>query len=350
MNKEKLHESIALLRHGKLSAGNKATTYAKIIAQNYNSSLPVRKMNANETFTLARQLEALFVEIELEPTTRLVLSSILPVDGGRHQGEERYVWGSQSEEGEAKIGFSSAGKDIPLVNLSRQKYSHQVVPIVGGFSLTMRDIDRAAMYNENLPIEGGLAANRMMERALDRLLGFGDGEHIATGLLNMTIGTGENEVRETQGTSAHWTGAINAAAAQGMFDDLVRLAAERHSDCEGLFDATHLLLPAVAYARLSQARLEYTSASILDLWKQSNPNIQVVQVSQLADVDDNGGADSRGLLISARKDCVVQVITKPMEFLAPQYSGFDINFYAEMRSAGCVVKKPISMRALTRIY
>jgi len=307
-------------------------------------------MNANETFTLARQLESMFVEASLEPQAKLVLSSILPVDGGRHPGEEFYRWASQSEDGQALIGASPSAKDVPLINLSRSENRHPIVSIVGGFALTMRDIDRSSFYNESLSTEGVLAANRMMDRALDRLLGFGDGERIATGLLNMPIGTGESQIRETQATSAHWTGAINAAAAQGMYDDLVRLAAERHSDCEGLFDATHLLLPPVAYARLQQARLEYTSASILDVWKQSNPGVEVVLVSQLTDIDSNGGANSRGLLISARKDVVCQVITKPSEFLAPQYDGFDIRFFAEMRSAGTIVKMPVALRALTRIY
>jgi hypothetical protein len=350
MNREKLQAEIALLRHGKANAGSTATTYAKIIAQDYNRTNIHRKMNANETFTLARQLESMFVEASLEPQAKLVLSSILPVDGGRHPGEEFYRWSSQSEDGQALIGGASSARDIPLVNLSRSENRHPVVSIYGGFGLTMRDIDRSAFYNESLSTQGVLAANRMMDRALDRLLGFGDGERIATGLLNMTIGSGENELTETQGTSAHWTNAIDATAAQGMYDDLVRLAAERHSHCHGLYDATHLLLPPVAYARLQQARLSYTNVSVLELWKNSNPGVEVVLVSQLTDIDDNGGANSRGLLISARKDVVCQVITKPSEFLAPQYDGFDIRFYAEMRSAGCIVKMPVACRALTRIY
>jgi hypothetical protein len=237
-----------------------------------------------------------------------------------------------------------------MVDLARNEQSQRVITIGAGFRLNVIDIERASHYGQPLSSEGLAAAQRMYNRGLDRLLGFGDGNLIPQGLFNRTLGTGAGEMRHTAATSAHFTGALNATAAAGMLADLMRLVAEFSADSENLYPASHLLLPPQTYSRIAQAQLEYLGISVLEAFRRSNPNIEVVLCAQLVDIDGTGGAHSRGILLCNRPDVVAAVIPRDYQLEPPQMDALNVNFYGYGRSGGVVLRRAVGTRCISGIY
>lgn len=306
------------------------------------------RLNSNDTMSLARALTAIEQKVIAEPFAANSVASLLSAPTNLASGHRFYEWSYSKQSGAFKVGANGAN-DLSVLNSSRVSKVSKLERFSAAYEYTIEDVEALLLQGVDLPAEGAMNVRRGYEEALEELVLFGNAASgLGAGLMNQTIGTGDDNVRETESTSASWVGAINGTSAAVMLDDLSRLVAEYARDCKGLYKPTHLILAPSAVYRMRQARLEGNGETVELHFLRNNPSIKIVECGEAdRDVDAHGTYGARGLLFANRDDVVQKLLAAPLQFEAAQADGLKFIVPAHFKAGGVAIKMNVAMRYLS---
>jgi hypothetical protein len=234
--------------------------------------------------------------------------------------------------GESRIGVSYNG-DIPTSDGS----------VGTPQSVVIHNIDMAAVYSKD-ELEAGsalgvdLVSNKLQtcrdsnERALNKLLLFGNAATGATGLFNQT---GINTYTGFGGAISAISTAAEMLKKLTEFRDAVNLASK------DVHDIDTIIMPGSIYSLLATTPMSGSSTSVLMMFKEANPQISIERSGSL----EATGPLSTTRMIGYQKDPSLLVGYVPTEFEAdePQRDGFVYNVPTRIRASGVVAFFPKSI-------
>lgn len=325
-------------------AGPKALAQARALARFHNELSDLHgdvgrdahiRVDADETNMLALALEQMRSRVYEDKFAILKARLYLPVSGDVDTGAETYSFEETTEVGEAKI-ISNYADDLPAVETSGSKVSHEIIAIGDSYHYSIQDIRRAAFSGKPLNARKAVAARRAWERKLDEVAATGaPNDGIPSGALN-------NSSVTIEGLAA--AGVWSGKTAQQMLNDLNKLVRGLVTDSKEHYMGDSLLMPLAQHLLISQTRFSNdNSETVLEAFLRANPAVQSVDPwDKLAGA--GAGATDRVMLYMKDPEILELVIPQEFEVLPPQPKNLAFQVLAHGRTAGCAVHRPLGVR------
>ncbi len=301
------------------------------------------RMDANETYFLARELEQILEEsfpVEYEP---LVFRDRIPVRTDFDPGASSITFRTVDEAAEANVRANLAG-DVPRADVSAAETETPVREVVMGYGYTVQDLRRAAMARRPLDRDRKAAAMRGIERKLQSIAVSGDSDLGLSGFINRSDVTTESvpngdwltsathaEVMQDVGfllgeigvnTLDNW--GINVVGKRG---GLTLLMSDRHKAA----------LMSLQDTTAGSSRSTY--AELLSQW--ASVGLEIYSWTVLRDA----GAAGKERIIAYQRNENACYVAHPLEYTeyAPERRGFEWLVCAQARTAGVIAPYPGSI-------
>lgn len=271
-------------------------------------------------------------EVMSRPYPEIKYPRMIPVDTSANEFAPSVTFFTQDIVGRPKM-INGKGDDIPLANVTRNKFE-QTVGMAGiGYSFGFEEMGAAAQLGMNLSSVGAAAARLSYEQFVDAVAM--EGEAGFEGLFNTTgIASAASGTTFAAGTAQQNLTTINTAL------DAVTTATN------GIDLADTIVLPLAGFTTLSSKQLApESSVTVLEFLRQNN------SYTALTGQPLTIFADHRlsGKMVVYKRDPSVLKLHMPMplRFLPPQPRGLEIFVPGVFRFAPISIRKPLSVRYVT---
>jgi hypothetical protein len=301
----------------------------------------VRRMDANQVLTMARQLEQVLTQTYDIRRPDMKARSIIPVDTRIASGAETWTYRTYEQTGSADI-LHNYSSELPDADVKGSETAQRLVSIGASYHYSIQDMRAAAFAGQPLDAMKAKAVRYAMERKLEVLAAKGDS---GSGLVGLTNAPGIQSVAQV--SSGTWTAQIAANLANAVaaiIQDVNALRTAIFVNSQGVHGAPgtlSLLLPLSEYNLLNtNARsLTFTTDNILQY---------IVNMCQLRDVDfwnelnlaDAGGTHGRIMMYERSSDILSLVISQEFEQFAPQAKNLAFMVPCHMRTGAVQVRYP----------
>jgi hypothetical protein len=160
-----------------------------------------RRLDANETAAMARELEHVFSEVYRKEFPDLKGRSLVPTKSGVPSGAEAHTYTELDRYGSAKIIHNYA-KDFPGQEVEGRQFSDVIRSIGASYQYSIQDMRAAALTTIKMPVEKAEAARESVENILDDLVLNGDANTGLKGLNSSSLTTNFNA--PTKVSSDEW--------------------------------------------------------------------------------------------------------------------------------------------------
>lgn len=299
-----------------------------------------KKLDANETAVMARELEYVFAEIYRKEFPDLVGRSLIPTKSGVPSGAETHTYTEVERFGKAKIIHNYA-TDFPSTEVQGKQFSDVIRGIGDSYQYSVQDLRAAALTRIKMPTEKAEAAREVMENLLDDLVMEGDTNTGLKGLNSSALVTNYNQVTKgTQATGTHWA----TATAQEILADVLAL-------CQAVSSATKLKhrvntlvvdtasWNAIAFKFLTNSSGDPTGQTVLSFLLANVPGLQAVIPWARLDTAAGSG-HSRIFALDRNPSVIYQVLPQDFEQMPPQTKGMAFVINCHMRWGGVVSPYP----------
>lgn len=192
--------------------------------------------------------------------------NLIPVDTSAPEYAKSITFYSSDQFGKAGW-FHHMADDIPMADVSREKFETGVEMAGIGYRYTLEELAQAAMIpGMNLQPDRAAAARRAYEEFVDNVALRGDTDKGWTGLINDPNVTPIPAIADGTGASSHWA---DKTAAQIM-RDVNNALTGIWSDSLMIEMADTILLPMLALTDISQRQVDNTTMTVLDWIKAHN--------------------------------------------------------------------------------
>jgi hypothetical protein len=316
-----------------------------IYEQIVDSPIGPKRLDANETAAMARELEYVFAEVYRKEFPDLVGRSLVPTKSGVPSGAEAHTYTEVEKFGEAKIIHNYA-TDFPGTEVQGKQFSDVIRGIGDSYQYSIQDLRASALTKIKMTTEKAEAAREVMENKLDALTLEGDS---ATGLkgLNSLASSFNAPSKVTSGT---WQSQWESASSEDDFRDVqsgiladVRALFKSIPDTTlGKHRADTLALDTAAYNFLAfteRGGAQGSSQSLLNYLMANVPGLTSVIPWARLNAAGEGGA-SRAFALKRDPSCLYQVIPQDFEQMPPQARFMAFVIACHMRWGGCVAPRP----------
>lgn len=285
----------------------------------------------NKEFDVAYQLPDLF--------------NLLPVDSTTNTGAEVASYNVWDAHHRAKI-ISDYADDAPLVNVFKTKVTYDFKDYASAYQMTIRDI-KAAAYT-NTPLE-----QRLLNTAADSILRamnfdgwFGNEVHNVPGWLN-NPNVNKALVTGANADARRWFDPATGAAVKNP----VQILADMNSALDycvttslGIEEPDTLVLPLSHFRYISHTPWSVNSdTSILQYFKDSNPNVTVISSVMLQNAFTEGANKRNGFIVYRRNpDKAYIEIPEVFNMLNPEERNYTIIVNCYGRFGGVHIPYPVS--------
>lgn len=300
-----------------------------------------RVMDANESAFFEAQLkfimaEALKVQYPENTALRLFPKSF---EGGAGAAEIAYrLW---DVVGMPKLIANNA-KDIPRIDIKGEEFVARVKSWAAAYGIHLQEIRYALQAGVALQSEKATATREVCDRFINNLAWRGDSVANIQGLLyhpNVTKGNA---------TTGDWGN--NSTTAALIVQDITNAINNMITLTGGAERPTFLGLPPEAYTYASTKRLldDGSGRTALEFIQKNQPQLTIEMVPELAGlptVPSTGAAGPVDVMVLAnlRPDKFVLSIPVPFEQLPPQEVGLEQVVNCHGRTAGIIMKRPLSV-------
>lgn len=296
-----------------------------------------RRMDANETAFLARQLEeirAKSYDIKYAPLDAV---SFLPVDTSIDPGVEAVTYRQYEMFGMAKI-VADYANDFPTANVVAREFTSKVKSLGASYQYSIQEMRAASFSGVPLEQRKANAARRAIDQLHNTLARVGSSGDGLLGFLNQSNTTSFTVPNGAAGT-ATWSTKTP--------DEIV---ADMHDIANGIVTSTKgvevpdtILLPLAQHQLIASRRMgDGSDTTILAFFLATSPWIkQVLPWHEL----DGAGALGVDRMVCYRKDPDALQYIAPVVFeqFAPQEEGMVLKTHCHARSGGVVVYYPLSI-------
>lgn len=313
------------------------------IVHDVNARGGAGRMDANETYFLARELEQILEEsfpVEYEP---LVFRDRIPVRNDFDAGASSITFRTVDYTGQAAIRANLSG-EVPRADVAAAETETPVREVVMGYGYTVQDLRRAAMARRPLDRDRKMACMRGIEKRLQQIAVSGDTDLGLSGFINRSDVTTESTPNGSWLTSAthaevmqdvgfllgeigvntldNW--GINTVGRRG---GLTLLMSDRHfAALMSLQDTT------AGTSQSTLAALKATWASV---------GLEIYSWTVLRDA----GAAGVERIIAYQRNESACYAAHPLEYTeyAPERRGFEWTIVSQARTAGVIAPYPGSI-------
>lgn len=310
-----------------------------------DSPMGPKRLDANETGAMARELEHVFAEVYRKEFPDLQGRALVPVKTGVASGAESHTYTEVERFGEAKIIHNYA-TDFPGTEVQGKQTSDVIRGIGDSYQYSIQDLRAAALTKIKMPTEKAEAAREVMENKLDALVLTGDAN---TGLKGLnTIATNFNApAKVTTGTwEAQWAAAATEQALRdvqaGILKDVRALFKSIPDATMGKHRADTLVLDTASYNFLAfteRGGPQGSESSLLNYIMANVPGLtSVIPWARC----NNAGATNKSRAFALKRDPKVlyQVIPQDFEQMPPQARFMAFVIACHMRWGGVVSPFP----------
>lgn len=292
------------------------------------------RFDANETFYLAQQLEAVEAQMYDVKYALSKARTLLPVSNRTPAGAESIAYYQGDKAGAARI-IANYADDLPTVRSIKRKFSQGVFTIATAYEYSWLDIERAAMEGgEPLDAQQSRDAMEIIERDIDDIAAFGDAGLSIQGFTGVT------------GSAVD--GVSNGAWATAAFSDILK---DMHDLTNAIVEDTKereipdtLVLPTAQFNLIhASAKLSAQDVSVASVFLRDSPYIKRIESwSKLK----GAGAAAADRMIAYRRDPSVVELQMPLEpmSLPPQARNLAWLTPVVARCAGITVRYPRAIR------
>lgn len=296
-----------------------------------------RRMDANETAFLARQLEQIRAntyDIKYAPLDGL---RFVPVDTSIDPGVETVTYRQFEMFGLAKI-VADYAKDFPTANVVAREFTSKVKSLGASYEYSIQEMRAATFAGVPLEQRKANAARRAIDQLHNSLVKTGDSAQGLLGFLNQSNTTSFSVPNGAAGT-ATWVTKTP--------DEIV---ADMHDIANGIFTSTKgverpdtILLPLAQYQLIASRRMgDGSDVTILRHFLATSPFITTVEAWWELDGAGTLGAD-RMVCYRRDPDALQYIAPVVFEQFAPQEEGMVLKTHCHARSGGVVVYYPLSI-------
>jgi hypothetical protein len=256
---------------------------------------------------------------------------LLPLRPRFEPGWQSYSYRMETAVGTAKL-MSHEGEDRPLIDTYLDKSTVDIVEFGASYNYYVGTTEAAAIMDYDHVAAKARAAAEAIVRAHNTYLLTGDTASGATGFLNSA------SVTDATLVDGDWT----SFTAANAFDDVAAVINAVSNQSLGRHNVTDVALSLYLYNKIASTRIDTTSGqSILDALKGAFPGVTFHRVAACTDAGDS----SKDLVVAYEKnaDRVEAVVPVLFDEAAPDKEGFSYKVACRGRSAGTVIRYPLSM-------
>lgn len=234
--------------------------------------------------------------------------------------------------------ISDYASDLPRAGVKAQEYFRQIKGFGIAFGWSMQEMRAAAATNTPLEDMEAQAARRACEEFFDAVARTGDSGLGLLGLLNQT-----NTTLYTVPNGISGSAEFKDKTPDEVVADLNGIVNNIVTSTKEVEKPDTLLLPTEQFTDISSRRMgDGDSTTILNHFKQSNPYIKNVGSWYQLTGAGTGGSDR---MIAYRRDPMnlEMVIAQEAETFPPQMKNLALEIAMHARTAGVVVRYPLSI-------
>lgn len=287
------------------------------------------RLDANEFTFLQQQLEAMITETFDVEYPALMARSFFDVDNSIPEGADVVAYRQFDRVGRAKP-ITSLSKDLPLVNVSQQKFTLPLVSLGAAYMIARHQLRAAAMSNvplEDLDVD---ACRLAIEFAIDEMAATGDSELGISGFLNHA------SIPSVSPDTGTWSGATSAQ----IVADITKLLRAIKTNTKGIKRANTLLMATDLYDIISTKQMSTASDKTILVWLKENiRGLDTIDEWERLDTAGSGGVSRLFAYEKNRKNGRILV---PMEFQMHAAQAIDLDFKVpcEARCGGAMIPYP----------
>lgn len=291
------------------------------------------RMDANETMTFARSLEAIKTTLIEDKFPALKSKQIFPAEQGIDPGATAYTWRRLSRVGVFKFISARNASDLPTVEMYGTEVTTPIRTIGGQYGWTTEELRNTTMAGLAVQPKKAQMARDAFERKADSVIALGDTTRGIPGAL-----TNSDIPLIVAGINGHW---LTSATPQEMYDDLHTLANAVWLQSLQTFTPDTILLSPALWAKVSSTRMsEFDSRSVKEAFLASSAMIREVDFYLPCTDAAANGTDDRALVLVRNPAVAAYVENLPFQSLPPQAQGLRFAVPCEGKTGGCLVFQP----------
>lgn len=277
--------------------------------------------------------------------------SLIPVDTSANEWAKSVTFFSMDQVGQAEF-FSAQAKDIPLVDVTREKFEVGIEMAAVGYRYNLEELGQAMMLpGTNLPADRAIAAKRAYEEFVDEVAIRGKAVKNWYGLINYPGITTSYVAADGNNNSMLWANKTADQILRDVNDALTGV----YVDTLTIEMCDTLLIPIAMFSLLATRRIPDTAITILEFLQRYNSYtaqgggaLTIRAVRGL----ESAGADGGGRMIVYRRDPQILKMHIPMphRFLPVWQTGplvFDVP--GIFRLGGLEIRRPGAVRYIDGI-
>jgi len=283
-------------------------------------------------------IETAFYEVLYVPLKGMQL---FPASSAYNIAAENILFQVWDYRGQSRTVANYAVEDFPESDVLLKQLS---VPVKGEgakYSYTIQDLRASAMANQPLDQMKAQAARRTIEQGMNRIVWNGDIDTGRVGILTDPDVPYGSVPSDGTGSTTQF---INKSGQQ-IYRDLCTIVREIEVNSGGLFKPNTLVLPVNQYRYIEQKPFaeSFMGTSVLTYFKQNNAGINVEYAEELKGASST--TPGNDVMIAYEKkmeySCIAMPI--PFEMFPPQMTALKYSVLCHARTAGMIIRQPISM-------
>lgn len=283
-------------------------------------------------------IETTFYEVLYAPLKGM---SLFPQSSSYNIAAENILFQVWDYRGKSRTVANSDVDDFPEADVLLKQLSVPVKAEGARFSYTIDDLRAAAMANQPLDQMKAQAARKVIEQGINRIIWDGDIDTGRVGVLtdpDVPYGT----------VAADGTGASTKFAdktGQQIYRDLRIAIQEVFINSNGLFTADTLVLPPEQYEYIASIPFaeQYRANSILEALKLNFPRLNIEYAVELKGASSITPTNDVMIAYQKKMEYACLALPIPFEMFPPQMTALKYAVLCRARTAGMIIRQPISM-------
>lgn len=276
---------------------------------------------------------------------------LVPVDSSGNEWAKSITFFSSEQVGKAQW-FHSQATDIPIADVSRDKFEQGIEMAAIGYRYNTEELAQAMMVpGLNLTADRASAAKRIYEEFVDDVALRGDTQKGWYGLINQPTITAVNAPADGTGSSPLWSTKTDVQ----IMRDFNSILTGMYLSTLTLEQADTVLMPLQLLTDLSSRQFGVLNMTVLDWLRDRNLNTftsrMPLEIRGVRGLETAGDAGS-GRIVAYRKDPQVIKLHIPMphKFLPPwPRSALVTDIPGIFRLGGVEIRRPSAFRYMDHV-
>jgi hypothetical protein len=297
------------------------------------------RMDANETIFFTRQLEQIETRLFSVKYPDGHGVEMVPLLTNIDPGAQSYTYRALDYTGQAKRS-SNYAEDAPRADLIGLEVNTKLHSYRDAYGYSIQDLRAAAKVNLPLEDKLAMAARTILMRQLDINIWLGDTDVAITGLANNALVSLVTPI----------TGTWSSATAAQILADLQKLVSAAPIASSGIERPDTVAVAVSTYEILATTFIgNALQRTVLDLFKQANPQIKKVAASFRLETANAGGNGPRAIAYTNDPEKIEALVPVEFEQFPPIAKNMSFDIQCHGRFGGVAVRYPGSVKYMDGI-